>query len=331
MSMNRRQFVATAIAAMALPHARSSLARSTHGIELGVQSFSFHEITQGGVDAIDMILDGCRQAGVDGCELWWPHAEPFPVPAYGAIRWKDTPSYKATVASGRMPEARALSLEEARALRARQREWRENVPPGYFTAIRKRFQARGVKLIAYNYSFNNDMSDAELEYGFKAAKALGVSLITASSTLSAARRVPPLAERYKVRVAWHGHVAIDDPDALAGPESLLKAQGLSPWFRINLDCAHYSAAGFDPVAFIREHHDVITHIHLHDTKKGLPEVSTANGEGATPIREVLALLKANPRWRLPVYYEYEWVGTGSSVDAIRQDLDYFRRAIGSDS
>jgi sugar phosphate isomerase/epimerase len=171
------------------------------------------------------------------------------------------------------------------------------------------------------------MSDAELEHGFKAAKALGVDLITASSTLSAAQRVVPLAERYKIRVAWHGHVAINDPDALAGPESLLKAQGMSPWFRINLDCAHFHAAGFDPVAFISEHHDVITHLHLHDTKQGLPEVSTPNGEGATPIREVLALLKRNPRWRIPVYYEYEWVGTGSSVEAVRQDLAYFRRLL----
>lgn len=327
MSMNRRQFTAGAVAATALSSLRAAHALTVRGIELGVQTFTFHEITMGGMNGADMIVEGCKQIGVNSCELWAPQAEPFPMPAFGAIRWKETPSYKAAIASGKMPEVKQMTPDEAKASRAKLREWRENTPAGYFEGIRKRFDQGGIKVFAYNYSFGKDMSDGELDHGFRAAAALGVNLITASSSISVAQRVVPFAEKHKMQVAWHGHAAVNDPDALAGPESLLKAQGMSPYFRINLDCAHYASAGFDPVAFIREHHDVITNVHLHDTKKGVPEVSTPNGEGDTPIREVLALLVANPKWKIPVFYEYEWVGKGSSVDAARQDFDFLRKAL----
>jgi sugar phosphate isomerase/epimerase len=327
MWINRRQFTAGAVATAALPMMKTARALTVRGVELGVQTFTFHEITMGGMGGVDMIIAGCKQLGVDSCELWAPQVEPFPMPSYGSVRWKETPSYKAAVASGKMPDVKPLTPEESKASRMKLRQWRENPPEGYFEGVRKRFDAGGVKLFAYNYSFSKDMSDGELEHGFNAAKALGVNLITASSTLSAVQRVPPFADKHKMRVAWHGHSSVNDPDALAGPESLLKAQAMSPWFRINLDCAHYASAGFDPVAFIREHHDVITNVHLHDTKRGVPEVSTPNGEGDTPIREVLALLQSNPGWKIPVFYEYEWVGKGSSVDAARQDFDYFRKAL----
>jgi hypothetical protein len=66
-------------------------------------------------------------------------------------------------------------------------------------------RAAGVKLQAYNLSFNDRFTDEEIDRGFQMAQALGVRLITSSSTLTAAKRVAPFADRYKITVAMHGH------------------------------------------------------------------------------------------------------------------------------
>ena len=39
-----------------------------------------------------------------------------------------------------------------------------------------------------------------------------------------------------------------------------KALDMSNWFMVNLDIGHFSAAGFDQVAYITEHHARITHL-----------------------------------------------------------------------
>ena len=56
---------------------------------------------------------------------------------------------------------------------------------------------------------------------------------------------------------------------------------------------------FDPVAYIKEHHDRITHLHIKDRKSNNGP-NEPFGEGNTPIKPVLLLLKEKkfqfPRW-----------------------------------
>jgi sugar phosphate isomerase/epimerase len=100
---------------------------------------------------------------------------------------------------------------------------------------------------------------------------------------------------------------------------------MSPYFRINLDIGYFTAAGFDSVAFITKHHDRISDIHLKDKKRSrsLGGAVTNNalnnfpwGQGDTPIREVLQLLKKN-KYDIPVQIEYEY-GCRTTADAVTE-------------
>ena len=65
---------------------------------------------------------------------------------------------------------------------------------------------------------------------------------------------------------------------------------MSPYFRSNLDIAHYVGANFDPVPFITGIHDKITHLQIADgTKNGGAEKPFCQGD--TPIKAVVSLLK----------------------------------------
>ena len=62
-----------------------------------------------------------------------------------------------------------------------------------FKDVRKKFNDAGILLYAYNYSFRDDFTDPEIERGFEMAHALGVTHLTASSTVTCAKRVDPFA------------------------------------------------------------------------------------------------------------------------------------------
>jgi hypothetical protein len=151
----------------------------------------------------DLPLDGCIQAmaeiGLGECELYSPHTEP------------------------------KGSREELR-------KWRLSAPLDEMKAVRKKFTDAGINLCAYNLSFKDDFTDDEIERGFQMAEALGVNVITASSTLTVAKRLVPFVEKHnKMTVAFHGHADIDKPNEFAKPESFAAAMAMSKQFAVNLD------------------------------------------------------------------------------------------------
>ena len=200
-----------------------------------------------------------------------------------------------------------------------------NVPLSYFEGIKKRFDDAGVNLYAFNYSFGADMTDSELDRGFAFAKALGVKFITASTTLPVAQRVIPFADKHQMIVAMHGHSDLKDPNQFATPESFAKAQSMSKFFKINLDIGHFTAANFNAVDYIERHHDEILLIHLKDRKRDEGQ-NAVWGEGDTPIKQVLALLKEK-RYDIPACIEYEYKGSGSSVAEVKKCLNYAEKAL----
>ena len=237
---------------------------------------------------LDAAIDAMSKVGLTVCELWQGHLEP-----------------------------RELSREDLR-------RWRETVSLEEFRKTRGQFERAGVTLSAYNISFKDDFSDAEIERGFDMADALGTRVITASANVSAVPRIATVAARRKVPVAMHNH-SDPDPNEFASPESLTRAaQAPGGFIRINLDIGHFTAANHDAVAFLRVHHARIVSLHLKDRKRGQGD-NMPFGQGDTPIGPVLRLLR-DKRWNIPAHIEYEYAGK-DTIGEVKRCLEYCRREL----
>jgi sugar phosphate isomerase/epimerase len=298
--LSRREFGKLTLAGVpaALVLARAGLWAADsriNGVRIGAQSYSFREMS------LDEALNAYKTIGIGECELFSGHVEPRPPrPAAGG---------------GPAPDP---------SIRENLRKFRLETPLDHFVAIKKKFDAAGVKLQAYNLSFNESFTDAEIDRGFEIAKALGAGFITASSTVKAAEKVAPFADKHKMMVAMHNHSNVKDPNEFATPESFAAALKFSKFFRINLDIGHFVAANYDPIAFINEHHAQITNLHLKDRKKD-QGANLPWGEGDTPIKEVLQLLRTK-KYDIPANIEYEYKGA-DTVAEVKKCFEYCKTSL----
>lgn len=296
----RREFGKLALAVAPFSRAFGAAINSKiDGVQLGAQSYSFRDLP------LDDAIKAMQADGLGVCELFGGHVEP---------------------AGSRGPGARGDAAAREKG-REELRKWRTTVPLSFFTDVKKKFDDAGIKLVAYNYSFNNSFTDEEIDRGFDFAKALDVKIITASTTLPVAKKVVPFAEKHKMMVAMHGHSNVKDPTQFATPESFAEALAMSKYYRINLDIGHFTAAGYDPVDYLQKHHDKIVILHLKDRKKNQGE-NTVWGQGDTPIKEVLQLLKKN-HYPIPAMIEYEYKGAGSSQEEVKKCFEYAKQALES--
>jgi sugar phosphate isomerase/epimerase len=294
--LTRREFATLVVSTLALrPKPGTTVAAQAsgsmiNGVRVGAQTYSFRDLTRPpDGDMVDVLIKAFTDCGLRECELWSPQIEPAKVP------------------------------------REEVRRWRLETPLDHFRAIGKKFAAANITLRAFNYSFNDSFTEPEIDRGFEMARALGAEFITASSTLSSAKRVVPFAEKHKMVVAMHNHSNLKDPNEFATPDSFAAAMKLSKYFKVNLDVGHFTAANFDAVAYIREHHDNITNLHIKDRRRN-DGPNMPWGEGDAPIRQVLQLLKQN-KWPIAAFLEYEYKGAGTPVDEVKKGLAFVREAL----
>ncbi len=203
------------------------------------------------------------------------------------------------------------------------RKWRTTASMDEFKKVREKFSRAGIDIYAYNYSFRDDFTDQEIARGFEMVKALGTKRITASSNVTTAKRVDPLARKAKVLVGMHNHSRIR-PNEFARPEDFEEAMRGTSNIKINLDIGHLWGAGYDPVAFLEKHYRDIVTIHVKDKTKGEDEAKPF-GQGNTPIRECLQLLKTK-KLKIPAMIEYEYKGQDPVAD-VRACLDFMKRCL----
>ncbi len=319
----RRTFHKLTMAVVAAPLSRAARLNSiVDGVHLGVQTYSYRELP---LD-VDAIVHAMTQNGLFECELFAQQVEP---PNISTNFWSgvDPNVLGAGADGGALSEQLRAKAKQDAVIQARNdlRKWRLEVPLDHFREARKKFDAAGINVHVYNLSFNNSFTDPEIDRVFEHAKALGVNVISASTQQSAAKRIAPFADKHRMYVALHNHANLKDADEFATPASFEQAMALSKYFKINLDIGHFTAANFDAVAFIKERHADITHLHLKDrTRNGGPNVEW--GRGDTPIKPVLQLLKSS-KFPIPAYIEYEYPGRRGCVEEVQKCFTFAKRAL----
>ncbi len=194
-------------------------------------------------------------------------------------------------------------------------QWRSSTTAETWKAVRKKFNDAGVEVALLCYNMQDSMKDEDIEYGFTMAKDLGVKAITTSTTLTMAKRIAPIADKHKMMVGYHGHDATSDPNQTATLESYDTLMAYGKYNGINLDIGHFTAAGYDAVAFIKQHHAKITNLHVKDRKKDHGPNVAVWGTGDTPIKAVMQLLKEE-RYGFPANLELEYpIPEGSDIIA----------------
>jgi sugar phosphate isomerase/epimerase len=311
--LTRRDFGKITLAALPLTSALAKINSKINGVQLGVQTYSFRDLPPEGI--VDAVIKAMTDIGLGECEVFASQFEPAQprMGGGGGGRGRGTTPPDPAVVAAREKARNDL------------RNWRLSVSMDHFKGLKKKFDDAGIRIYAYNYSFNTSFTDDEIERGFEMAKALGVRAITASTTVSVAKRVAPFADKHKIIVAMHGHSNITNPEEFAKPESFQAAMDMSKYFWVNLDIGHFFAAGYDPVAYITEHHDRITNLHLKDRKKDQGD-NMPWGQGDTPIKPVLTLLKEK-KYPIPAYIEYEYRGTESSTAEVKKCFEYAKAAL----
>lgn len=313
MAFTRREFSLAALAAAPLLMGAARASAASRCIPpLGIQTYSFRDMLQTPGDMVDKMIAGCKAVGLSMVELFEPTIQP---PAFSLhAPWAFTGG-KPTEASlyGRPPEGppSAAVLET----RERIREWRLSTHLSVFRDIGRRFRKAGITIQAFNFGLKEDCTDEEVERGFAMTRALGTQVMTASTTLKMCERAAPFAARHRTLVALHGHSNLRDPNQLATPQSFESALAMSPFYRLNLDIGHFSAAGFDTLAFIRQNHEKIVSVHLKDRKNN-DGANMPFGEGDTPIVATAQLIRDHC-YPIPIILEYEYAGADSITELKR--------------
>jgi len=194
--------------------------------------------------------------------------------------------------------------EAAKVAAGQLREWRLANDPKKAADVRKKYEDAGVALGIVKFDGIYDFTDPEMDYAFALAKAAGARAISCELDLTGqgSKRVGPFADKHQLMVGYHGH-AKTTPEMYAGAVADAKFNGM------NIDIGHWIAGNFgSPIEFMKKHHARITHIHVKDRKKDEAGGGGQNvpfGQGDTPIKEVLHLIRDN-KWPIQATIEFEY-------------------------
>lgn len=161
--------------------------------------------------------------------------------------------------------------------------------------LRKMYNDAGVNIHIHKIPFGQ--TDDDIDFNFQIAKALGCKAITTERNEELPKRLAPFAAKHKIWVAFHNHT-----NNIPTIESLDPLMQIGDYIGFNFDIGHYVAGtkGKSPIPVLEKYHDKIISLHLKDR-----DASGANlpwGQGQTPIKEVLQLLKQK-KW--PIYADIE--------------------------
>jgi sugar phosphate isomerase/epimerase len=267
-----------------------------NGVQIGAITYSFRSMPSTAEDLLKYLVE----CGLSSVELMGEPAEQFAgIPAGGG---------------GPRPRRGQMDEQQRKTREQRRQEvlnWRLSISMDKYRALRKMYNDAGVKIHIVKFGNIGDpgMTDAEIEYYFNVAKALGARGITRELSEQAARRLGPVADKHKIVIGFHNHTQIKpttyDGDILS----------YGKYLGINLDIGHYVAGtNVSPIPLIEKHHDRILSLHLKDRKvNNGPNMPF--GQGDTPVALILQLMKRE-KWTFPGDIELEYrIPEGSNAVA----------------
>jgi sugar phosphate isomerase/epimerase len=329
MKLNRRSFVSkiAAGAGIALvspaiegfPAILKNLAKPNSkikGVQIGCITYSFRSMN---TDA-ESVLKYCVDAGISAIELMGSTAEAFA----GAPHTSTEPM--APFRPGQQRQQPTPEQQAERAQRAKEiQTWRTSVGMEKFEQLKKMYKEAGVSIYAFKpNAFGANNSDAEVNYGMRAARALGAWHVTLEMPTDAAqtKRLSELAAVNSVFVAYHGHEQ-------QTPKLWDAALKESKFNMLNCDLGHYTAAGWDAVELLDDKQDRIASAHIKDRQK--PKNGKGNlpwGTGDTPIVEILQLMKKRKmKFPATIELEYEVPEGSDAVKEVAKCFEYCKKAL----
>ena len=305
----RREFLGRAaiLAASAMMPGRSLQAAAAavgkpnsvfNGVRIGCITYSYRSQFSSAED----ILKALVQDGISEVELMGPAIQ-----AYAGIAGGGARPGKGAPAPAAAPANPTDGQREAQLAKCRE--------------LRKMYNDAGVNIHIHKTPFGK--SDDEIEFNFQIAKALGCIGITTERNDALAEKLAPFAEKHQVWVGFHNHTnnypAMDKMDPILS---------LGKYIGFNLDVGHYFAGskGLSPIPVLEKYHDRIISLHLKDRTADGGNVPW--GQGQTPIKEVLQLMKKE-KWTFPADIELEYkIPEGSdAVAEVAKCLQYCKEAL----
>ena len=305
-NLSRRKFLGLTAAAAGLSvipwnqgYANSLLTQVTGkpdskfgGVQIGAITYSWRSMPGTPED----IIKYCQQTGISSIELMGDVAE-----KYAGI-----------------PPGKEGSEER--------RKWRLAAPLNKYRDLRKMFNDAGINIHIAKFSPGN-WTEAEIDYSFKAARALGSVGVCNEIGDDPCKKMGPIAKSNGMLAIFHNHLQPGEPGW-----TFDKFLDYSPANMLNFDVGHYwGATGLHPNGIIEKYHNRITSIHVKD-KTGLKD-NPANtnmpwGKGSTPISDILLLIKKN-KWPIYVDIELEYpIPDGSdAVTEVRKCVEYCRNIL----
>ena len=205
-----------------------------NGVQIGAITYSWRSMP----GSAEQILQYCIDCNISAIELMGPTGESFA----GAPTAPERPSM-APGPNGQRPEMTPEQKAAQEEYSKKMAEWRAKVSMDKFVQLRKMYNNAGVSIYAFKPSaLGVKNTDAEVDYAFRAAKALGANQATVELPTDPAqtKRLGDIAAKNKIYVGYHGHLqqTFDAWDV---------ALGQSKYNAMNFDMGHYVAAGFDPL------------------------------------------------------------------------------------
>lgn len=269
-----------------------------HGVRIGCITYSY----RGGADTAEYTLNCLLTDGLSETELM-----DGPIASYTGITFRR--------GRGRQGEAAVEPPSDADRPKVRESQLAK------CELLRKMYNEAGVNIHIHKCPFGQ--SDDEIDFNFQIAKALGCKAITTERNDPLAKRLAPFAEKHKIWVAFHNHT-----NNIPTMENIDPLMQIGDYIGFNLDIGHYVAGtqGKSPLPVIEKYHSKIISLHLKDrTADGgnLPW-----GQGQTPIKDVLQLLKKE-KW--PIYadieVEYKIPSDSDAVKEVAKCVAYCREAL----